>query len=275
MTLDYLARFGAHLRELKAAVSARLAGAGSDREVDARLDRVTAEWQRRQEATGGRLDGELGAGATATARRMFQVRGLDAPDARRAEGETLTFYAGAVGARPATVYLAPNMSPREMAHRLNVGLAPLGVDCAVDAQGGVRFSVQESKWDSVERSLRIKGSGVRFPSGQPQRPTRVDIPNAIDPSHWKTDDREALRNSLQQIVQALAQVDSAVARVRRALKDTRQALGRIAPDVGPQWAHAVSEKVVEPGGGFRAAGSLVTAAAGLDVTRVRALLLRR
>lgn len=277
LTLDFLRRFGARLRELKTAVSARLAGAGSKQDVDAKLDRVTAEWQRRNHATGGRLDGALGIGDADSARRSFQLRGLNGQDARRAEAETLTFFAGAVGARPATVYLGPNLSSSEMTQLLSQGLAQLGIACMADLNGDIQFSVPESKWAGMERSLRIKGSGVRFPSGDAQKPARTDVPDVIDPLRWSTDSRDALRTSLQQIVHVLGQVDGAIANARRALEDARQILGRVEP--GPVLAGGVplAKSLVRERGkaAFQPIASLVFAAAGLDANRVRTLLLMR
>ncbi|AJX36005.1 hypothetical protein [Burkholderia oklahomensis] len=275
--LDYLGRFAAHLKDLKGALGTRLAG-GGDHDVRAKLDAVSAEWARRHQATGGRLNNLLEAGDAGAAQRSFVVRGLNGRDGRRAEGEMLTFYLSPAGARSATVYVEANLSARDLAARLKQGLAALGVDVRLDAHERIRFSVSESKWSSLEEGLRIRGGGVRFPAGQPQRPALGALPGVIEPSQWSVDDRDALHASLRRAVHAIRHVESVCETVQRTLRDARRAASAAPAGHDAEWARATSAGVAESlasGRHFCDVAALNVAASGVRAARVRELLALR
>ncbi|MES2351404.1 MAG: hypothetical protein V4641_27835, partial [Pseudomonadota bacterium] len=82
------------------------------------------------------------------------------------------------------------------------------------------FSTPESSWGNVRDTIAVQGGGTRFPTGQMNRVKAEAEAPAVDPDSWQTSDVDSIRTTLQQVVQALAQVE-----LRRAL---REALGRSA-----------------------------------------------
>ncbi|KNA31233.1 hypothetical protein ADU20_25710 [Burkholderia pseudomallei] len=278
LVLDYLEQFGDRMKALKQALSARLAGGGSDRDVRAKIDSATAAWNRRAAATGGRLSETLELGGVDSARRAFVLRGLDAQDARRAEGEVITFHLGGTGARPATLYLAPDLTAREMAYRLKVGLAPLGIDCETHARERITLSVEESRWPIVARGLHVKGGGVRFPAGAPQRAAMEAVAGRIDASDWEAGDAGAMRAALTRTVQTVKRLDQVSILAEHALKRARQTLASMPSGLNAQWARDACERIAADAsarGGYGQVVALTAVTAGLDRARVRALLSMR
>ncbi|ABC35141.1 hypothetical protein BTRA_5250 [Burkholderia thailandensis USAMRU Malaysia  len=278
LVLDYLEQFGDRMKALKQALSVRLAGGGSDLDVRAKIDGAAAAWNRRAAATGGRLSDALELGGANSARRAFVLRGLDVQDARRAEGEVITFHLGGTGARPATLYLAPDLSAREMAYQLKVALAPLGIDCETHARERITFSVEESRWPVVARGLHVKGGGVRFPAGAPQRAAMADVPGRIDASDWEAGDVGAMRAALTRAVQTVKRIDQVSVLAEHALKRARQTLASMPSELGAQRAQDACERIAADAsarGGYGQVAVLSAVTAGLDRARVRALLSMR
>ncbi|KUY54616.1 hypothetical protein [Burkholderia sp. RF2-non_BP3] len=276
--LDYLAGFSSHLNALKQAIGSSLVGGGSEDAARTQLARTVSAWHRRAGATGGRLSDALDIGGEGKARRAFTVEGLNAQDARRAAGEVITFHLAGTGASPATAYLAPDLSTRQMVYQLKVALVTLRVACDEDPHGRIRFSVEESRWPSVMSGLRVKGGGVRFPDGEPLRPTLTDVPERIDPAGWRVDDPLTLRATLRAVVQTQERVEQATTRAEQMLRAARRTLELIPAVADADWARAVSGQMATRIGSVRDyedAMALAPATAGVERTRVHTLLALR
>lgn len=277
--IDYLGTFGDALKTLKQVVGARVAGNARDIDVSRQFERTVAVWHRRRHETGARLDDMLRLGDSGSAKRLFSMQGFGAKDARRAEGEVVTFHLGGTGARPATIYFAPDISEHKMIYQLKSGLAPLGIGCDADSQGRLYFAVDEVRWPLIARGLHVRGGGVRLPAGGAQRPVLGDHPERIDPDGWQMHNGEALRTSLRSVLQAQKRVEQAFNRAQEVLEHTRCRLDEIATTAGANLANTVSLRAEVERADFVGrhgyAATLAVAMAGLDRGRVRELLTLR
>ena len=87
-------------------------------------------------------------------------------------------------------------TPQEIATRLDRTLSPVQVRVGLDKQQLV-FSAPESAWSGIKDAIAISGRG------------RVDVaedPSGLAPEQWDVGNPDALRQSLREVVQALARV---------------------------------------------------------------------
>ena len=214
-SLAYLATLGQALEELKSAASGQLVQQAPVTPVSAQaqLQRVQALWQQRAQASGGGLDAQLQLQPDGATRQAFQVPGLDARSLQQGQGETLSFITGAnpTGERRiVTAVLTPGLPAAQQARTLDLALAPAGVRLHLDAQGRVKLSTREADWPAVRDGFSVQGGGVRFPARQFHRLQASPVPDALRPDTWRTDDADALRDTLRQLVSAQQRVQAAL-----------------------------------------------------------------
>lgn len=224
--LDFLDQSTSQLQALKSELAAKLAARqGRDGQVEARLRQFSNTWRTRQRAAGGALDARLAYSSGEPARQRFTIRGLTLASLQSGGKEVLAFAAGG-GQALGSVSIEPGLSDQEIVGRFDQALAPLQIKVGIGEAGTLVFSTPESSWAGLRDTLAVKGSGIRFPTGQLNRVKTDEEPALIAPDEWGSSDMEALRHTLQQVVQALAHVQQARDAVSQALA---QAAGRVAP----------------------------------------------
>lgn len=266
---EVMAGLGSHLLAREPAGSAQLSE---------RIERVDSTWRGRHAASGGTLDSRLGFKMGEPAVQRFTVRGLDLRTLRSAERETLSFWVGAGRPRPDPVQLEPGLSDEELVHRLDQSLSAAGIRVAADHGDALVFTMPESAWLAVRESLAIKGGGIRFPTGQFNRVRTDEQPQALEPGTWKADDPSTLRQTLDQVLNALDIVRHARDGVERALAEAGRQLDRARPAEDPAWAKAVTANFkasLADAPAYEVFGTITGALHGMRRERVLSLLALR
>ena len=225
-TLDYLERSSSQLQALKSELAAKLAARqGRDGQVEARVRQFSNTWRERAAASGGTLDSQLNYSSPNSAQQSFTIRGLSMASLQEGPQEVLAFSVGGANQALRSVNIEPGLSEEEIVARFDRALMASDIRVRSSEDGKIIFSTPESSWAGVRDSLSVRGSGIRFPTGQMNR-VRTDVePAAIAPDQWQTDDLEALRNTLHEVVQALAHIQQTRESVSLALA---QANSRVA-----------------------------------------------
>ena len=274
-TLDYLDRSSSQLQALKSELAAKLAARqGRDGQVEARVRQFNNTWRQRSNASGGTLDAQLSYSSPQAAQQNFTIRGLTLDSLKNGPQEVLAFSVGGANQALRSVNIEPGMSDNQIIARFDQALMPSNIRVKLGDNGELMFSTPESSWASVRDSLSVRGNGIRFPTGQMSRVKTDPEPAAIAPEEWNTGDVEALRATLQQVVQALAHLQQARSSVSLALT---QASGRVAdaqPVQGPvrmeSLAQNFSDKANKPG--YESLLAISSALVGISRDRVIALL---
>ena len=274
-TLDYLERSSSQLQALKSELAAKLAARqGRDGQVEARVRQFSNTWRQRASASGGTLDAQLGYTSPQAAQQNFTIRGLTMASLQEGPQEVLAFSVGGANQALRSVNIEPGLSEAEIVARFDRALMPSNIRVKQGENGELVFSTPEASWAGVRDSLSVRGNGIRFPTGQMNR-VRTDMePAAIAPEEWDTSDVEALRATLQQVVQALAHLQQARSSVSLALA---QATGRVAR-AQPVESHVkmdtlaehFTEKASKPG--YESLLAISSALVGISRERVVALL---
>lgn len=272
--VDFLEQSAAQLRALKSDLSAKLATRQMrEGQVEQRIRQFADTWRQRQEASGGTLDSRLNY-STAPAAQRFSVRGMTLSHLRNGGRETLAVAVGTGPQSLRSVHLSPGLSDAEIVARFDAALAPAGVRAAMTQQGELQFSTAEANWPGVRDAIAVQGAGIRFPTGQLNRLKAEAEPSAIAPEAWGTSDIEAMRATLQQVMQALAHVEMALAKVRAELSAASQRVDSAMPeietagvdDLATQFAHIADEP------GYQSLLALTSALVGINRERVVSLL---
>lgn len=196
--IDYLERVASQLEALKADLSARLAGRGANaRQLEARARQLGATLDARRSDGGDGLDAQLDFNAAQGAQQRFRIRGLDVAALQAGGQQTLGFSVGSAGGPQLAATIEPGMTAEEIARRLDRTLAPLNVRAGLDGQGELVFVTPEASWNKVKDAIAVTGRG------------RVDtaaVPASLAPNEWELGNPDALRQSLREVVQALARV---------------------------------------------------------------------
>lgn len=274
-TLDYLERSSSQLQALKSELAAKLAARqGREGQVEARVRQFSNTWRQRASASAGSLDAQLGYTSPQSAQQQFSIRGLTMASLQEGPQEVLAFSVGGANQALRSVNIEPGLSESEIVSRFDRALMPSGIGVKLGENGELVFSTSEAAWANVRDSLSVRGSGIRYPTGQMSRVRTDAEPAAIAPEEWHTDDVEALRATLQKVVQALAQLQAARSSVSLALA---QATGRVAK---AQPVHAsvsmdtlaenFTQKASQPG--YESLLAISSALVGISRERVVALL---
>ena len=274
-TLDYLERSSSQLQALKSELAAKLAARqGRDGQVEARVRQFSNTWRQRASASGGTLDAQLGYTSPQGAQQNFSIRGLTMASLQEGPQEVLAFSVGGANQSLRSVNIEPGLSDEQIIARFDQALMPSGIRARQNENGELVFSTSEASWANVRDSLSVRGSGIRFPTGQMNRVRTDAEPAAIAPEEWNTSDVEALRATLQQVVQALAHLQQARSSVSLALA---QATGRVAKAQPAQagvsmdtLAGNFTEKASTPG--YESLLAISSALVGISRERVVALL---
>jgi hypothetical protein len=272
--IDFLEQSAAQLRALKTDISAKLATRQMrDGQVEQRVRQFTESWRNRTQASGGTLDAQLNYSNDPSTQR-FTVRGMTLANLRNGARETLAISIGGGTAGLRSVHLAPGLSDAEIISRFDQALAPAGVRVSVSKDGELVFSTPEDAWPTVRDSLAVQGSGIRFPAGQLTRVSADAESPAVMPENWGTSDIESMRATLQQVTQALSQVEAALAKVRQEYVATTQRMQSNLPEIEVagmgQMADVFRNIANEPG--YSALVSLTSALVGINRDRVVSLL---
>ncbi len=220
--MQFLDASSGQLEALKADISARIAGRQvSDEQIDSKLQQFAHSWRQRRAASGGSIDAQLKFSSPAPASQRFTIRGLNLQTLQAGDKETLSFALG-MGQALQSVIVEPGLPDEEIAQRFDRALAPARIRVSQGKGGALVFSVPESAWIATRDSIAIKGDGVRFPTGQFSRVKAEAEPPAVDPASWQTHDVQALRVSLQRVIQALERVRQTRETVSRALAQATQ-----------------------------------------------------
>lgn len=274
-TLDYLERSSSQLQALKSELAAKLAARpGREGQVEARVRQFSNTWRQRASASGGTLDAQLSYTSPQAAQQNFSIRGLTMASLQEGPQEVLAFSVGGANQALRSVNIEPGLSEKEIVSRFDRALMPSGIGVKLGENGELVFSTSEAAWANVRDSLSVRGSGIRYPTGQMSRVRTDAEPAAIAPEEWHTGDTEALRATLQQVVQALAQLQAARSAVSLALA---QATGRVARAQPVQvkvsmdtLAENFTEKASQPG--YESLLAISSALVGISRERVVALL---
>jgi len=216
--LDYLERVASQLEALKADLSAKISGRGDPvRQIEARSQQLASALEARRKQGGGGIDAQLAFSDGQPAMTRFRIRGFDIASLQSAGQQTYAFSVGSAGGPQLTATIEPGMTPEEIAARLDRTLSPVKVRVSLDKQQQLVFSAPESEWDGIKDAIAISGRG------------RVDVmedPSGLAPEQWNVGNPDALRQSLREVVQALARVrrsqEAASAALSAAMAQTRQ-----------------------------------------------------
>ncbi|KAB8062113.1 hypothetical protein GCN74_02705 [Janthinobacterium sp. FT14W] len=263
------------MQALKSELAAKLAARqGREGQVEARVRQFSNTWRQRASASGGTLDAQLSYSSPQAAQQQFSIRGLTMASLQEGPQEVLAFSVGGANQALRSVNIEPGLSESEIVSRFDRALMPSGISVKRGENGELVFSTPEANWNNVRDSLSVRGSGVRYPTGQMSRVRTDAEPAAIAPEEWNTGDVEALRATLQQVVQALAQLQAARSSVSLALA---QATGRVARAQPVQvnvsmdtLAENFTEKASQPG--YESLLAISSALVGISRERVVALL---
>ena len=271
--LDFLEQSAAQLRNLKADLSSRLATRQrADGALESRVRQFSNSWRNRSSASGGTLDARLkfsNKGSTT----HFTVRGMNLSNLRSGAREVLAISVGG-GQNLRSVVLEPGLSDEQIAQRFDQALSPAGVRAELGDDGQLEFSTPEAQWSNVRDTIAVQGSGVRFPAGQLNRVKAEAESPAVEPDNWQTGDTDAIRSTLQQVVQALAQVEQSISSVQAALNQVSARVQSAAPKSSKAGMDQVAQNFVSTARqpGYQSLLSITSALAGISRERVISLL---
>ncbi len=195
--LDYLQRVASELETIKAELAAKLSGSRTARQLEARIRQLHNTLDARRKQGGGGLDVQLDFNGGQPAAKRFRIEGLDLESLRASAPQTLAFSVGGAGGPQLSATIEPGMSSQEIAQRLDRTLSPVKVRVELDDEGKLVYSTPESLWDVVKDGIAVSGRG---------QAVAQEDPALLVPGGWDTGNPDALRQSLREVVQALARV---------------------------------------------------------------------
>jgi len=196
--LDYLERMASQLEALKGDLSARLSGRGAaSRELEARVRQLSAALEARRQQGGDGLDAQLDFDAVQGSQQRFRIQGLNVASLKAGGTQTLGFSVGNAGGPQLAATIEPGMTAEEIAGRLDRTLAPVQVRAGLDQNRELVFTTRESSFAGVRDAIAVTGRG---------RVDTVAVPSSLAPQAWELGNPDALRQSLREVVQALARV---------------------------------------------------------------------
>jgi len=195
--IDYLERVAGQLESLKSDLSARLSGRGVImRGLEARARQLAGALEARTTQAGGGVDAQLDFSAGGATQR-FRIAGIDIATLQRSAPQTLGFSVGSAGGPQLSATIEPGLSAEEITARLDRALAPVKVRAGLDERRQLVFTTPESSWSGVRDAIAVTGRG---------RIDTAPVPGDLAPQEWELGNPDALRQSLREVVQALARV---------------------------------------------------------------------
>jgi hypothetical protein len=259
--LDYLERVAGQLETLKSSLSARLSGRARP-QLDAQARELAHSLAARKRDGGGGVDANLDFSGQPAVQR-FRIRGLDLARLQENAPQNLAFSVGGIGGPQLSATITPEQSEEQAARAIDRALAPLGVRAGLDGNGGLEFSTPETDWPAVKDSIAISGRG---------RVIADEAASTLAPQQWNSGKADALRQSLREVVQALARVRRSQDAVGNALASAGAEVAR-AQTPPPQVEIAAGEFAAAAAGtDYAALLSLSSALVGVSRERVLALL---
>ncbi|WP_024303361.1 hypothetical protein [Pseudogulbenkiania sp. MAI-1] len=264
------------LEQLKTDLSQQLTQRRIDREgLEAKIDRFAEALSQRHAQSGGSVDGNLRFHLAADARQNFTVRGMELDNLRKGSPETLALFSGERGTAAMSLSVGGDISEDDIMRRLNRTLAPSGIRPFVNDDGQLSFSVAESDWPAIRDRLTVRGGGIRFPSGQPQRVKTVAESERLSSSDWQVADHANVRQTLQRVVSALSQLRQAHSAIASAIEEARHSIDQLSRMGEQSWAEefvADFNARLNQSGDYRSFLDVVPALLGLSRYRVISLL---
>jgi hypothetical protein len=196
---------------------------------------------------------------------------------RNGARETLAVSVGGGTQGLRSVHLSPGLTDGEIVGRFDQALAPAGVRVSMGQDGELTFATDEANWPAVRDSFAVQGSGVRFPTGQLNRLKAEAEPPALAPENWGTGDIETMRETLQQVMQALSRVEAALAKVRQELNDAQLRAETSMPKMEVAGVEDIADKfaTIAKVPGYQSLQALTSALVGINRDRVVSLLMLR
>lgn len=271
---DFLGRLSDMLESLKADISDKLAARQpADAKLKGEVEQFAAAWRARNETTSSSLDSQLHYGGAGRARQRFYVRGLDMRNLQSRGSERLEFSLGG-SQRGVTVSIEPGMSQETILRRFNQAFAVAHISVSVDENGMLAFEAPQDVWESVRNTFAVKGNGVRFAAGQFNRVHTEAASDAIQPDTWQIDNANALRSTLQEIIDALARIQESRQRVAQVLAEARQRFNLATSSESREWALSFSKRfeTVATLPRYQVSSALAPALASISRARVLSLL---
>jgi len=197
--IDYLARVASQLEALKADLSARLSGRGAaaSRELESRVRQLAVALEGRRQQAGDGVDAALDFDGVAGAQQRFRIQGMTVASLKSGSTQTMGFSVGSAGGPQLAATIEPDMTPEQIAQRLDRTLAPVKVRAGLDQEGELVFTTRESTFGGIKDAIAVTGRG---------RVDTAPLPPTLDPKNWELGNPDALRQSLREVVQALARV---------------------------------------------------------------------
>lgn len=206
---DYLDRVATELASVKAALSAKIAGMQSGaRELEARARQLSATLAARSTQAGGTVDAQLSFTDGVPAQQRFRITSLDTAMLQAAAPLSLAFSVAGAGGPQLAAAIEADMTPAQIAGRLDRTLAPLAVRAGLDGQGRIEFTTAESNWPAVRDSIAISGRG---------RVATEAVAPDLKLQDLGSGNADALRQNLREVVQALERVRRSQAAASAAL----------------------------------------------------------
>ncbi|SMF06742.1 hypothetical protein [Pseudogulbenkiania subflava] len=264
------------LEQLKTDLSQQLAQRRIDREgLEAKIGRFATTLVQRYAQSGGSVDGKLRFHLAADARQDFTVRGMDLDSLRSGPVETLALFSGERGTAAMSFNVGGDVSEDEIMRRLSRALAPSGIRPSINDDGQLGFSVDEAAWPAIRDRLAVRGGGVRFPSGQPQRVKTEAEPERLATGEWQVNDHAHVRQTLQRVVNALSQLRQAHSAIASAINQARDAIDQLSRMGEQNWAQefvADFNARLNQAGDYRSFHDVIPALLGVSRYRVVSLL---
>jgi phage shock protein A len=261
--LDYLDRMAGQLEALKGQLAAKLSGARADeRQLESRLRELASSMAARR--SGGGVDANLDFSAAPAAQR-FRIRELDIDSLQQGAPQNIAFSVGGAGGPQLSARIEPGMSGSDIAATLDRTLAPLKVRAQLDQRGQLVFSTGEENFATVRDTIAVSGRG---------RVTAEPLAPQLDPQRLDVGNPDALRQSLREVVQALARVRRAQDAASAALSaaSTRAAQAGAAARAADAAQHAQEFVQAAANPDYDSLIAMSSALVGVSRERVLALL---
>lgn len=274
--LSFVDGLAGQLEQLKTDLSQQLTQRRIDRDgLEAEVATFSKALSQRHEQSGGSVDGHLRFHLAGDARQNFTVRGMELEALRSGSPETLALFSGERGTAAMSVSVGGEISEDDIMRRLNRALAPSGIRPSVNDDGQLSFSVDEADWPAIRDRLSVRGGGIRFPSGQPQRVKTVAEAERLSTGDWQVSDHANVRQTLQRVVGALSQLHQARGAIASAIDEARGSIERLSRMDEQNWAEefvADFNARLNQSGDYRSFLDVIPALLGLSRYRVVSLL---
>lgn len=262
--LDYLERVSSQLEALKAELSSKLSGRSNPaRQIEAHARQLGNTLAARRKQGGDGVDAQLDFNGGQPAVQRFRIKGMDVAALQAGAPQTLGFSVGSSGGPQLAATIEAGMTPEEIAQRLDRALAPVKVRVGLDDKQELIFGTAETEWQGVKEAIAVTGRG---------RVETMEQAPSLAPQDWELGNPDALRQSLREVVQALARVrrsqDAAAAALSAAMARTAQ------PDVPNAELAMVANDFAASAAGHDYASllAITSALVGVNRDRVQALL---